>query len=119
MPIKSSAYSRYYAKNRDALVEAMKERYDPVKKAEYYEEHKEEFKANMKRRYQTAKEERNMTLLRQLLSLNPPDPIKAKIDALLTTEEYKTANKWLIKFLERQIPPPAVAVPEVAPVVSA
>jgi len=111
MPIKSSAYSRYYAKNRDTLVEAMKERYDPVKKAEYYEQHKDEFKANMKRRYQTAKEERNITLLRQLLSLNPPDPIKDKINNLITTEEYKNANKWLIKFLERQIPPPEVASP--------
>ena len=117
MPIKDSAYSRYYAKNRDALVDAMKERYDPVKKAQYYIEHKEEFKANMKKRYQTAKEERNMTLLRQLLSLTPPDPIKARIDELLTTEEYKTANKWLIKFLERQIPPPEVA--QTAPQVSA
>jgi hypothetical protein len=117
MPIKDTAYARYYAKNREALVDAMKERYDPVKKAQYYEEHKDEFKANMKKRYQTAKAERNITTLRQLLSLNPPDKVKDKINALLTTDEYKTANKWLLKFLERQIPPPEVA--QTAPPVSA
>ena len=117
MPIKDSAYARYYAKNRDALVDAMKERYDPVKKAQYYEEHKDEFKQNMKRRYQTAKAERNISALRQLLSLNPPDNIRDKINALLDTDDYKNVNKWLIKFLERQIPPPEVA--QTAPPVSA
>lgn len=102
MPMKSSSYAKYYAKNREALVEKMRERYDPDKKKAYYEEHKEEMKTAMAERYKNQKAQRNLTALNQILSQTPPEGVKEKVDDLIKTEAYKTANLRLITFLQKQ-----------------
>lgn len=102
MTMKSASYAKYYAKNRDALVEKMRARYDPEKKKAYYEEHKEEMKTAMAERYKLQKAERNLTALNQILANNPPDAVKERVDDLIKTEAYKTANLRLITFLQKQ-----------------
>ena len=109
MPIANTAYARYYEKNREALTEKMRSRYDADKKRAYYEEHKEEMKKRMADRYKKNKEERNLSTLRQMLSRTPPDSVKEVIDDLIKTERYKTINKQMLNFLERQIPTPQTA----------
>lgn len=104
MPITSASYQKYYAKNRDVLIEKMKEKYDPVKKHEYYEAHKEQMKAAMAERYRMQKAERNRQLLTAILSQPLPDELRQKVNDLLATDGYKEINKHFIKFIEKQVP---------------
>ena len=73
MPIKSASYARYYAKNRETIVERMRNNYDADKKREYYEEHKEKVKAQMADRYRRQKAERNREMLASLLPSLPEE----------------------------------------------
>lgn len=102
MPMNSASYEKYYLKNREALIEKMRGRYDPEKKKAYYEEHKEEMKTAMAKRYKENKAQRNLTALNSILANNPPEAVKDKVNDLIKTEEYKTANLRLIHFLQRQ-----------------
>jgi alpha-galactosidase/6-phospho-beta-glucosidase family protein len=104
MPITNASYQKYYAKNRDVLIEKMREKYDPIKKHEYYEEHKEQMKAAMAERYRNQKAERNRQMLTALLATPLPDQLRQKVDELLTTDGYKEVNKHFIKFIEKQVP---------------
>ena len=100
--MKSESYARYYAKNRDKLIQNMRERYDPEAKHKYYEEHKEEMKTAMSNRYKTNKAQRNLTMLNSVLNDNPPEHIKTQIEELIKTENYKTTNLRLINFFISQ-----------------
>jgi len=104
MPITNASYQKYYAKNRDVLIEKMREKYDPIKKHEYYEEHKEQMKAAMAERYRNQKAERNRQLLTNLLASPLPDELRQKVNELLANEGYKEVNKHFIKFIEKQVP---------------
>ena len=104
MPIANASYQKYYAKNRDTLIEKMREKYDPIKKHEYYEAHKEQMKEAMAQRYRAQKAERNRALLTALLAHPLPDDLRQKVNELLTTEGYKEINKHFIKFCEKQVP---------------
>jgi hypothetical protein len=103
MPMKSASYEKYYAKNRDALVAKMRERYDPEKKAEYYEQHKEQMKTAMAMRYAENKANRNFAVCNEILALNPPDHLRQKVNELIGEgEPYRTAHKRTLDFLKRQ-----------------
>lgn len=104
MPITSASYQKYYAKNREVLIEKMRQKYDPVSKHEYYEEHKEQMKAAMAERYRAQKADRNRQLLTALLATPLPEQLRQKVDELLTSDGYKEINKHYIKFLEKQVP---------------
>ena len=98
----SSAYARYYAKKRDELTAKMREKYDPEKKKAYYTEHADKIKADMAERYRRQKEERNAQMLHEILSKNPPDNIKDKVNELLNTD-IATIHKRTLTFLQKQI----------------
>jgi hypothetical protein len=98
----SSAYARYYAKKRDELTAKMREKYDPEKKKAYYNEHADQIKSAMAERYRRQKEERNSQMLHEILSKNPPDNIKDKVNELLNTD-IATIHKRTLTFLQKQI----------------
>jgi len=98
----SSAYARYYAKKRDELTAKMREKYDPEKKKAYYNEHADQIKSAMADRYRRQKEERNSQMLHEILSKNPPDNIKDKVNELLNTD-IATIHKRTLTFLQKQI----------------
>ena len=102
MPIKSASYARYYAKNREAIVERMRNNYDAEKKREYYEEHKEKVKAQMAERYRRQKAERNREMLASLLP-SLPEEFREKVENLLAGGGYADVNKHFLNFLAKQI----------------
>ena len=102
MPIKSASYARYYAKNRDAIVERMRAYYDPEKKREYYEANKDAVKAQMAERYRRQKAERNrLALTNALPSLT--GELREKVENLLTGGGYTDLNKHFLNFVAKQI----------------
>jgi transposase len=98
----SSAYARYYAKNREELTAKMREKYDPEKKKAYYAEHAYKIKADMADRYRRHKEERNSQMLHEILSKNPPDNIKDKVNELLNSD-IADIHLRTITFLKKQV----------------
>lgn len=101
----SESYAKYYAKNREMLIEKMRGRYNPERKHEYYEQHKEEMKNNMAVRYRQLKGERNRQIINEILASNPTDSVRQRCEALLEGDEYKDVHKRTLDFLRRQVSP--------------
>lgn len=93
----------YYEKNRDLLLQKMKERYDPDKKRAYYEDNKEVLAEKMKERYQKKKEKFFREEIEKLLLNDPPPHVTEMLHHLLATDEYKTLTKPALAILQSRV----------------
>ena len=93
----------YYEKNRDVLLQKMKERYDPDKKRAYYEENKEVLAKKMAERYQNKKEKFFREEIEKLLLDDPSPHFTEMLHHLLASGDYKNLTKPALAVLRSRV----------------